>query len=328
MSELPAVQREAPARAPTRRASERRCVTSWLALLALAACGTASAQGTGDAIRGQSVFEAAGGCSCHTDHPGEGEDAPRLAGGRALETPFGTYYSTNITPDPETGIGRMSEAEFLRAMQSGVAPDGSNYFPVFPYTSFTRMTDADLRDLFAYLARVTPVERANRAPDVAAPFGWRFAITAWKWLNFEPGRFVPDPAQSDAWNRGAYLANGPAHCGECHTPRTLSGGVDRALWLAGSGDGPEGELAPNITPDDETGIGTWSINDIDWYLETGFKPDGDDTQGLMAELIEHGFSRIAKSDRRAIAEYLRSLTPIHNVVKASSGETHVHDAPH
>ncbi len=305
-----------------------RSAPSVLLALLLAGAGGGSAAAGGDAQRGLGVFESAGGCSCHTNYPGEGEDAPRLAGGRALETPFGTYYSSNITPDAETGIGRMSEAEFLRAMQDGLAPDGRNYFPVFPYTSFTQMTDADLRDLFAYLATTTPVVRANREPDVRVPFGWRFAITPWKWLNFEPGRFVPDPAQSEAWNRGAYLVNGPAHCGECHTPRTLSGGVDRTLWLAGSSDGPEGELAPNITPDEETGIGTWSIADVDWYLETGFKPDGDDTQGLMAELIEHGFARIPKSDRLAIAEYLRSLAPIHNVVKTRSGETHVHDAAH
>jgi mono/diheme cytochrome c family protein len=269
----------------------------------------------GDALRGRSVFETAGGCTCHTDYDREGESAAWLAGGRALSTPFGTYYSTNITPDPTTGIGRFSEVDFLRAMQQGVAPDGSNYFPVFPYTSFTHMSDADLRDLFAYLARIPPIARANRAPDVAAPFRWRFAVTPWKWLNFEAGRFVPDAAQSAAWNRGAYLLNGPAHCAECHTPRTLSGGTDRTLWLAGSNEGAEGKPAPNLTPDGETGIGDWSIADLDWYLETGFKPDGDDTQGLMAELIEHGFSHLPKSDRRAIATYLHSLAPIRHEVR-------------
>jgi mono/diheme cytochrome c family protein len=275
------------------------------------------ALGEGDAERGRGVLAASGGCTCHTDYPGEGDDAAWLAGGRALSTPFGVYYSTNITPDVETGIGAFNEDDFLRAMQEGVSPEGSHYFPVFPYTSFTRMSDDDLRDLYAYLRTVPAVRRAARAPEVSPPFGWRWTTAFWKWLHFEPGRFEPVPGRSEAWNRGAYLVNGPAHCAECHTPRTATGGIDRALFLAGSADGPEGELAPNITPDEETGIGGWSAADVDWYLQTGFKPDGDDTQGLMAEMIEHGYSKLPRADRRAIAEYLRSLPPIRNRVRTS-----------
>lgn len=298
-----------------RRATRPAAPLLAVGLLAGIAVAPAPAGAAGDAERGRLVFAASGGCTCHTDYPGEGDEAAWLAGGRALATPFGTYYSTNITPDERTGIGRFDESDFLRAMQEGLAPDGSHYFPVFPYTSFTRMSDADLRDLYAYLRTVPAAPRVDRPPDVAPPFGWRFVMGVWKWMHFEPGRFKVRAGESPEWNRGAYLVNGPAHCAECHTPRTATGGVDRSLWLAGSADGPEGELAPNITPHDETGIGQWTVPDIVWYLETGFKPDGDDTQGLMAELIEHGYADLPRADREAIAIYLKSLPPIDHSVK-------------
>jgi mono/diheme cytochrome c family protein len=288
-------------------------LASALALAAaLAAATSGPAAAAPDAVaRGRRVFEASGGCTCHTDLEGDG---PPLAGGRPLATPFGIYYSTNVTPDAETGIGGFSDADFVRAMREGVAPDGSNYFPVFPYTSFTGMSDRDLLDLKAYLSSLTPVRRENRPPDALPPFRWRFGVSLWKWLNFEPGRFQPDPSRSAAWNRGAYLATSVAHCGECHTPRTWSGGLDRSRWLAGSEEGPEGELAPNITPDPRTGIGRWSTADITWLLETGLDPDGDDVQGLMSEVIEYGYQHMEASDREAIALYLESLPPIEHAL--------------
>lgn len=270
-----------------------------------------------DAGRGRSIFEAAGGCTCHTNYPGEGEAAPPLAGGRALETPFGIFYSTNLTPDPETGLGRWSDRDFIRAMREGLSPGGEHYYPVFPYPSFSGLREDDLRDMWAYLKSLPPVRRENRPPDAFFPLSWRPIVAGWKWLNFSP---LPQPiadeaSKSAAWNRGRYLVLGAAHCGECHTPRTLTGGLDRSLWLAGSRDGPEGELAPNITPDKATGIGDWSEADLVWYLEMGIKPDGDDTQGLMAEVIEHGYSRIEPAERRAIAAYLKSIPGIENQVK-------------
>ncbi|MEZ4332124.1 MAG: cytochrome c [Myxococcota bacterium] len=265
--------------------------------------------------RGERVFRATGGCTCHTNYPGEAEAAPALAGGRALETPFGTYYSTNITPDPETGIGGWSDADFIRAMREGLAPDGRHYFPVFPYPSFTGLSDADLVDLKAYLDSLVPVRRANRAPDAPFPFSWRTSIAGWKLLNFASARIESEPSQDAVWNRGRYLVEAAAHCGECHTPRSWTGGLDRSRWLAGSKEGPEGELAPNITPDERTGIGDWSIPDLVWYLETGLKPDGDDTQGLMREVIRHGYSSLPREDREAIARYLKSVPPIENRVK-------------
>ena len=265
--------------------------------------------------RGRRVFEATGGCTCHTNYPGEGESAPALAGGRALETPFGVYYSTNITSDSETGIGEWSEADFKRAMREGLSPAGEHYFPVFPYTSFTGLAEGDLDDLLAYLHSLPAVRRADRPPDAPIPFRWRWTLGGWKWMNFESERIEPDPARSEEWNRGRYLVLAAAHCGECHTPRTWTGGLDRSLWLAGSRDGPEGELAPNITPDPESGIGDWSKVDLVWYLETGLKPDGDDTQGLMAEVIEHGYSKLPRQDLEAIAEYLGTIPAVEHHVE-------------
>lgn len=265
--------------------------------------------------RGRRIFWATGGCSCHTNYPGEGDRAPALAGGRPLETPFGVFYSTNITSDEETGLGLWSDADFVRAMREGISPEGQHYFPVFPYTSFSGLRDQDLLDLRAYLDSLPATQRANRPPDAPFPFSWRAALVAWKWLNFEPKRIEEDESRSSEWNRGNYLVNAAAHCGECHTPRTLTGGLDRSMWLAGSLDGPEGELAPNITPHEKTGIGRWSVPDLVWYLEMGIKPDGDDTQGLMSEVIEHGYTNLPASDLEAIAIYLRSIPVIENEVR-------------
>ncbi len=297
----------------------RRAVLGLLVLLAPLAAGPARAQADDGAVaRGAYLFRAAGGCSCHTDVKGGG---PFLAGGRALKTPFGVFYSPNITPDPETGIGGWSLADFRRAMREGVAPDGSHYFPAFPYPAFTGITDADLADLKAYLDSVAPVRRENRPHELAAPFGWRFLVAAWKWLYFTPGPFRPDPARDARWNRGAYLVTALAHCGECHSPRDALGGIDRDRWLAGNRAGPEGETAPNITPDVETGIGDWSAADIATLLKTGLKPDFDDVQGVMAEAIAQGYRHLRDDDLAAIAAYLASLPPIRNDVRPPGART-------
>ena len=280
--------------------------------LGVTAAADARAQETDAVARGAYVFRAAGGCSCHTDVARKGA---YLAGGRPLKTPFGIFYGPNITPDAETGIGGWSAADFLRAMRQGVAPDGSHYFPVFPYTSFTKASDQDLDDLWAYLGSVPAVRQANRDHEVSAPYGWRATVGPWKWLYFAPGRGRPDPGKSEAWNRGAYLANALSHCGECHTPRDALGGPDEAMWYAGTKDGPEGEPAPNITPHAATGIGRWSSAQIANLLKTGLKPDFDDVQGVMAEAIDQGFRHLSGADRAAIAEYVLSLPPIENRVE-------------
>ena len=153
-----------------------------------------------------------------------------FAGGRALATPFGTFYSPNITPDADTGIGRWTDAQFLRALREGVRPDGANYFPVFPYPSFTNITDADALAIKAYLFSLPPVHQANREHDVAFPFSWRFLQTGWKQLFFRRGPFHADPSHDAGYNRGAYLVTALAHCGECHTPRNLAGRGEGLRW--------------------------------------------------------------------------------------------------
>jgi mono/diheme cytochrome c family protein len=288
-------------------------------LLSIAVLSAPVATADPSPTRGQQVFYATGGCTCHTNFPGEGPGAPSLAGGRPMKTPFGVFYSTNITSDAKTGLGKWSDADFIRAMREGLSPEGQHYFPVFPYTSFTGLRDRDLIDLKSYLDSLPAIERTNRPPDAPFPFSWRATLTGWKWMNFNPARIEKDPVHDEQWNRGNYLVNAAAHCGECHTPRTLTGGLDRSLWLAGSEQGPEGELAPNITPHRETGIGTWSIADLVWYLEMGLKPDGDDTQGLMSEVIEHGYTNLPAADLEAIAVYLKSLEAIDNDVRHQDG---------
>lgn len=264
--------------------------------------------------RGAYVFAAAGCAECHTDKKGHGKP---LAGGRALKTPFGTFYSPNITPDPQYGIGRWSDADFRRALREGIGPDGAHYFPVFPYPSFTNMTDADIRDLRAYLFTLRPVAQPNKPHQIKFPFGFRPLMAVWNRLYLARGPFRPDPARSAAWNRGAYLVRALGHCGECHTPRNALGALDWDRPLSGTERGPEGNTVPNITPDKETGIGGWSERDIAYLLETGFKPDGDVVADGMSEVVDDSTSRLGAEDRTAIVQYLKSLAPIlHKVRKA------------
>lgn len=262
-------------------------------------------------VRGAYLVHAAGCVACHTDVKNKGEP---FAGGRGLKTPFGTYYSPNVTPDKETGIGGWSDSDFLAALQLGVAPDGSHYFPVFPYTSFTKMRDEDALAIKAYLFSLKPVHRANKAHDVSMPFNWRWTVGLWKWLYFQPGRFRPHPKADAILRRGAYLVEALAHCGECHSQRNFAGAVDHELWMAGTVDGPEGAVAPNITPDKETGIGGWSEGDIVTLLSEGFLPNYDNVQGAMAEVIEDGLKDLTKADLTAIARYLKALPPIRHKV--------------
>jgi mono/diheme cytochrome c family protein len=267
-----------------------------LTLLTAASPAVADEDASG---RGEYLVRAGGCFSCHT-----AADRQPLAGGRALATPFGTFYSPNITPDPDTGIGRWTDAQFLRALREGVRPDGANYFPVFPYPSFTGITDGDALAIKAYLFSVPPVRQQNRAHDIGFPFSWRFLQTGWKLLFFTPGPFQPVPERSTAYNRGAYLATALAHCGECHTPRNILGAMRSSLRLAGTPDGPDGQLVPNITPDPGTGIGKWEKGDVVELLKTGTTPEQSKVKGAMRETIQDGLKYLSDTDLEAIADYL------------------------
>jgi mono/diheme cytochrome c family protein len=251
---------------------------------------------------GEVLFDIGGCTSCHTAKNGE-----RLAGGLALETPFGTFFTPNITPDPETGIGGWTLEEFTASMREGHAPGIGPLYPSFPYTSYTLMPDADIAALKAYLDTVDPVVQANRPHELHFPYSLRWGLHLWQALFFEPRRFEPDPAQSAAWNRGAYLVNGPGHCQECHTPRTWYGALDRSRAFTGTTLKPGPGEIPNITRDPEHGIGKWSAAELATVLSLGMLPDGDFVGDEMAKVVDHQTSKLPKEDLDAIVTYLMSL---------------------
>ena len=263
----------------------------------------------GDAKRGEYLAKAGGCIGCHTVEAKEGsKDKPvALAGGRALKTPFGTFYGPNITPHAEAGIGKWSEADFMRAMREGRRPDGAHYYPAFPYTSFTRISDGDLRDLWAYLRALKPAEQPSKPHELGFFFRWRFLLVFWKWFFFTPGPFVADAGKSAALNRGAYLVQALGHCGECHTPRNFLGGLKKDRALAG-GKLDEGKSppvnAPNLTPTRLKRYGDGELKDI---LTSGLYPDGDIMGETMAEVVKNTTSQLTPADLDALIAFLRGL---------------------
>jgi mono/diheme cytochrome c family protein len=258
------------------------------------------------ARRGEYVFNIAGCLGCHTDSKHGGKP---LAGGRPLNTPFGVFYSPNITPDATTGIGKWSLDDFRRALRHGEMPSGSPFFPVFPYTSFTRMSDGDIAVLFAYLKTREAVAQPNKPHDVRFPFGWRLLMRFWRLLYFDEGPLQPVAGKPPDWNRGRYLVEALGHCGECHTPRNSLGAAEKDRAYSGVRGGPDGQNAPNITPDPETGLGKWSTEDITTLLKDGQTPDFDWVGSGMGEVVNNSTSKLTDDDRLAIAVYLRSLPP-------------------
>ena len=295
---------------PTRNGRARRKITA-AAFAAAVFAGIfpafpAHAQDAAEIARGKYLTTAGGCANCHTDAKNNG--AP-FAGGVTLKTPFGTFYGPNITADREHGIGAWSDQDFIRALREGVAPDGRQLFPAFPYTSFTNITDADLRAIKAYLFSLPAVAAPSRAHELKWPFRNRALVEVWKILYFKAGPFVPDPKMTAQQNRGAYLVRALGHCGECHTPRDAFGGFFRDKELAGTRS-PNGDVAPNITTDPTTGIGKWSEPEIIDALTLGLSPDGDTLARSMAEVVENVTSKLTKEDVAAVAAYLKAIPPV------------------
>lgn len=245
----------------------------------------------------------AGNCMlCHTERGG-----PAYAGGRAMDTPFGTVYTSNLTPDTETGLGGWSAAEFRRALHEGRSRDGRLLYPVFPYTHTTRVTSADADALFDYLRSLPPVNRPNRQHRLRWPYDTQAALAVWRLLYFRPETFVEDPSRTPEWNRGAYLVQGLGHCGACHTARDALGGT-RGMDLSGGVIPMRNWYAPSLAASDEAGVADWSIEEITQLLTTGTSPRGS-TLGPMAEVVLHSTQYLEPADVRAMAVYLQGLPP-------------------
>jgi mono/diheme cytochrome c family protein len=278
---------------------------------ALAGARPAAAQPSAAEIaRGRYIFGATGGCGCHTV-----PKQPVNAGGRRYDGPFGTVYATNITPDRQTGIGAWTDEQVVTAIRLGRRPNGERLLPVHPYPVFNGMSEADLRALVAFLRTVPPVSRANTPKRITVPLFESVFLPAWL-AAFAPRETPPATAPTAGIARGEYLVRAVGHCGECHTPRTVTQATDNSRFLAGTAKGPEDASVPNITPDKATGL-TWTVEEIADYLATGNKPDGDVAGGLMGEVIQgtlSGYKDMTRADLVAIAQYLKTIPPIRNKV--------------
>jgi mono/diheme cytochrome c family protein len=251
--------------------------------------------------RGKALVTAADCASCHTADP-----AKPFAGGKRIDTPFGGIYSPNLTPDRDTGIGGWSDEEFYRALRYGEDPDGSRYYPVFPYPNFTKLVRDDILAIRAYLATLTPFGNTPREPELRWPLNYRLLMRGWDYLFFRPGIFQPNQNKSPEWNRGGYLVEGAAHCGACHTPKNLFG-ADRRGRAYGGGL-VQGWFAPRLDGAERSGLKSWSVEDIVEYLQSGRNAKSH-ADGLMAEVVVNSTSKMSDADVRAIAVYLKDLPP-------------------
>jgi mono/diheme cytochrome c family protein len=275
-----------------------------VSLLCAAVAGAAGASEPSPELiaYGKTLVEAADCAGCHTADPNQ-----PFAGGKRIDTPFGAIYSPNLTPDRDTGIGGWSDADFTRALRYGTAPDGSPYYPAFPYPYFTRMTKDDTLAIRAYLGTLAPVTNRKRPPELRWPFSYRGLMRVWNYLFFKPGLFEPDQTRSASWNRGGYLVNGPGHCGACHTPKNYFGADKSAVALTGNEVG--GWFAPRLDGAARSGLKSWSVADITEYLQSG-RNARSHAGGPMAEVIVNSTSKMSDADVGAIAVYLNSLPSV------------------
>ncbi len=236
--------------------------------------------------------------SCHTARGGAA-----YAGGRAIPTPFGTIYASNLTPDPETGLGSWNSDDFWRAMHDGRSKDGSLLYPAFPYTNYTRVTRADSDAIFAWLQTLPAVRQANRAPELRAPYDNRALLVAWRALYFWPGQYLEDKTQSVEWNRGAYLVQGLGHCSACHSTRDSLGGIGLKVELGGGLIPSLNWYAPALDADS---LGAWKAQHVAAFLRDGVTPQRTVT-GPMAEVVANSLQHLTEEDVQAMAGYLKSL---------------------
>ena len=276
----------------------RRPLTTAVLLASLPGAAFAQDRQSFDRVERGRYLTVLGDCAgCHTASGG----AP-FAGGVALQTPFGTLVAPNITPDHDTGIGNMTDDEFLAALHEGRGHNGKRLYPAMPYPAYTKMTDDDVLAMRAYLATVAPISNQVVSNQLPFPLNIRLSMAFWNRLNFTPGRYQFNPQKSTAWNRGAYIVEGPAHCGTCHTPKTLLGGDKNSAALTGAT--LQGWFAPDITNDPHKGIGGWSGDDLIQYLKTGTNK-WTLASGPMGEAVSHSTSQISDEDILAIATYLK-----------------------
>jgi mono/diheme cytochrome c family protein len=290
-----------------RTAQSRRCLLPFAAAsLAIAIFASSSAEATDAALieRGKYLAIASDCTACHTAPGGA-----FMAGGLPIATPIGAIVATNITPSKTHGIGNYTLAQFDAALRRGIRADGEHLYPAMPYTSYALLSDDDVAALYAYFTtEVAPVESSPPPTSLPFPFNVRLSMAAWNLLFLKHGPYVPDPAENDEWNRGAYLVNGPAHCVTCHTPRNLLMAEDGSRALAGASLG--GWFAPNITSDANSGAGGWSDDELVAYLRDGHAQGKSQAAGPMAEAIDNSLRFLSAEDLHAIAVYLKTVPPV------------------
>ena len=275
-----------------------------LRLLAGAIAADAQQQTSNDATlitKGEYLARAGDCIACHTAREGK-----LFAGGLPMKTPFGTLYTSNITPDPQTGIGTWTADQFYRLMHDGRFPDGGLVYPAMPFGSYTKVTREDSDAIYAYLRSIPAVKQRNTPHDLRFPFNNRSLIIGWRTLYFKEGEYKPDPAKSAEWNRGAYLVEGLGHCAMCHTAINALGGSSESQAFEGGLIPMQYWYAPSLTSNKEAGLGDWSIEEITQYLRTGIADRGA-VYGPMAEVVYNSLQYLNDDDIRAMAIYLKTL---------------------
>lgn len=274
--------------------------------------------------QGKYIFMASGCMNCHSP-----DKSKPLAGGLKIATEFGDFYTPNISSDPKFGIGSWTDKDFLRAMRKGISPKKQFYYPAFPFTSYSKLSDEDILNIKTYIMSLPPQAVENKKSVLKSPYNHRSLMLAWRALNFKKhlltdneeavgkyqGSFKRHPNKTESWNRGAYLVEGALHCTECHTPRNALGGLVAKKWMSGAHfDGKE--VASNLTSDLETGKGSWDTSDWETFLSEGETPTGEIVSGDMWQVIKNGTSKLTDSDRTDVIVYLQSLRAVKNTVVA------------